>query len=86
MDEQHGLTYTYTQTLHSGFTQGMLAYSISYTDLAGNTGLVAGTGLMLDTTTPVVSLMMLTGSMASGWKLSFTTSELARFAISYVRS
>lgn len=30
--------------------------------------------------------MTLTGSIASGWKLSFTTSELARFAISYARS
>ncbi len=86
LDDQHGLTYTYTQTLHSGFTQGVIAYSVSYTDLAGNTGLVTWTGLIFDKTAPVVSLMTLTGSMASGWKLSFVTSELARFAINYAKS
>ena len=86
LDDQNGLTYTYTQTLHSGFTQGVIAYSIAYTDLAGNTGLVTWTGVTFDKTAPVVSLMTLTGSMVSGWKLSFTTSELARFALSYARS
>lgn len=86
LDEQNGLIYTYTQTLDSGFTQGVIAYSVSYTDLAGNTGLVTWTGLIFDKTAPVVSLMTLTGSMASGWKLSFVTSELARFAINYAKS
>ena len=86
LDDQNGLTYTYTQTLDSGFTQGVIVYSITYADLAGNTGLVSGTGLTLDTTAPTVSFMTLTGSMTSGWKLSFVTSELARFAINYARS
>lgn len=34
---KNGLTYTYTQRLHSGFIQGVVPYSVVYTDLAGNT-------------------------------------------------
>ena len=84
--EKDGLTYTYTQTLNSGFAQGVISYSVLATDFAGNTSLVSWTGLTFDKTAPVLSLMALTGTSASWWTLSFVTSELARSSFSYTQS
>jgi hypothetical protein len=87
LTDQNGLTYTYTQTLTSGFTQGVVSYSVLATDLAGNTGLVSGTGgLSFDKTAPVVSALLMTWNSTSWFTLSFVTSEPARFAIIYAQS
>lgn len=86
LTEKNGLTYTYTQILNSGFTQGVISYSVVATDLAGNTGLVSGTGLTFDKTAPVVSSLLFTGTIDSWLTLSFVTSENARFAITYGQS
>lgn len=78
----NGLNYTYTQILTSWFTQGTIPYTITFSDIAGNTWSIAGVStLVFDKTAPTVSQLQLTWT-TGGVALSFVSSELARFAVS----
>ena len=80
------LLYTYTWNVTSLFTQGNLAATISFADIAGNTwSLVYTSSLVFDITRPTITWFVFT-DYASGLRVNFTSSEEIRHAFTYQTS
>ena len=75
--QKSGLLYTYSRTLDSWYASWPLAYSISYADLAGNTGITL-TGMVpftYDKDFPTLVSLSFVSSGTLGVSVSFTLSE-----------
>lgn len=82
-----GYIYTYTASLATVSASGNLAYTITFKDLAGNTGALSVTSaILINTVKPQINNFAITGSYASGIKLAWNTNKETKYSISHVKS
>lgn len=82
-----GSLYTYLQTLSTSNTEWPLAFSIAYSDIAGNTGAYTSTGpIIFDKTAPIISWFTLSGDDIVWFTLGRTSNENTKYDMNYTIS